>query len=200
VQLQQLLATHQIAATARQLQQLTSFITMLAKWNRVFNLVAKTNNQSPDALLEHLADCLAILPKLPHKDMVDIGSGGGFPGLIIAILRADSRIVLVDSNGKKTRFLQHCINQLLLQNVTVINSRVQQYQPKNKFCVLVSRAYSSIPNLVQDSSHLLVPNGRIFAMVSTFETSTAMPYTDLKVHTITVPHKQLRQLVELKID
>ncbi len=112
----------------------------------------------------HLLDSLSVLPHLPAGRVIDVGTGPGLPGIPLAIALPDQQFVLLDSNGKKTRFLVQALGALGLDNVEVVNERVENYRPSLKFDVIISRAFSSIADMLQASEHLLGKNGRFLAM------------------------------------
>src|SRR5450631_2822524 len=150
-----------IAARAR----LSQYIALLDKWNRTHNLTAIRD--PAQMITHHLLDSLAVLPHLPAGAAVraiDVGSGGGLPGIPLAIARPDLRMTLLDSNRKKTAFLEQAAIELPLANVEVIASRVEDFAPRILFDAVISRAYSSLATFVGETRHLLAPRGQWFAM------------------------------------
>ena len=118
-------------------------------------------------ITHHLLDSLAVLPYLPVDAglrVADVGSGGGLPGIPLAIARPDWRVTLIDSNHKKTAFLNQAVIELLLPNVEVVTARVEDVAPAKPFDVVMSRAYSSLETFVRQSAGLLAPEGRWVAM------------------------------------
>ncbi|MCX7067126.1 MAG: 16S rRNA (guanine(527)-N(7))-methyltransferase RsmG [Methylococcales bacterium] len=148
--------------TAEQIDQLLAFIKLIAKWNKAYNLTAVRNNEDMARL--HILDSLAILPYIEGKRVIDIGTGAGLPGIPLAIFLPEVEFVLLDSNAKKTRFVQQVILELKLKNVSVIHSRAEDYQPELGFDSITTRAFSSLPDMVTVTAHLLNPNGVILAM------------------------------------
>lgn len=141
---------------------LIGYLELLVKWNRAFNLTAV---RDPSEMVgRHLLDSLAILPYVADGNTVDVGAGAGLPGIPLAVARSDQQFTLIDSNGKKTRFLFQAISELGLDNVDVVHSRVEDYRPATGFQTVVSRAVASIADLVVSCRHLLVPGGRLLAM------------------------------------
>ena len=114
--------------TPEQIDQLLAFIKLIAKWNKAYNLTAVRNNEDMARL--HILDSLAILPHIEGKRVIDIGTGAGLPGIPLAIFMPEVEFVLLDSNAKKTRFVQQVILELKLKNVSVLHSRVEDYQPE----------------------------------------------------------------------
>lgn len=155
----------QVAASER--AKLDAYLDLLVKWNRVYNL---TSIRGRDMEALHVQDALAILPWLPSSPglrVLDVGSGGGVPGIPLAIARGDARFVLLDSNGKKTAFLAQAAIELDLANVSVVTARVEAYRPEAPFDVVVSRAFSDLRTLAMAVSRLLTGEGRILAMKGT---------------------------------
>ena len=148
--------------TPEQIEKLLAFIKLIAKWNKAYNLTAVRNNEDMARL--HILDSLAILPYIEGKRVIDIGTGAGLPGIPLAIFLPEVDFVLLDSNAKKTRFVQQVILELKLKNVSVIHSRAEDYQPELGFDIVTTRAFSSLPDMVTVTAHLLNPNGVILAM------------------------------------
>jgi 16S rRNA (guanine527-N7)-methyltransferase len=151
-----------LSLTPVQIEQLLDFIKLIAKWNKAYNLTAVRNNVDMTRL--HILDSLAILPHIHGKRVVDIGTGAGLPGIPLAICLPDVDFVLLDSNAKKTRFVQQVILELKLKNVTAVHARVEQYQPEQGFDIVTTRAFASLPDMVSLTSHLLNANGVLLAM------------------------------------
>lgn len=148
--------------TPEQIEQLLAFIKLIAKWNKAYNLTAVRNNEDMARL--HILDSLAILPHIEGKRVIDIGTGAGLPGIPLAIFLPEVEFVLLDSNAKKTRFVQQAILELKLKNVSVLHSRVEDYQPELGFDTVTMRAFASLPDIMKLTAHLLSPNGVLLAM------------------------------------
>ena len=149
-----------ISTSAR--SSLLEYCELLIKWNKTFNL---TSVDDPEQMISlHLLDSLAVLPFLPAGRVLDVGTGAGLPGIPLAIARPEQKFVLLDSNGKKTRFLVQASGQLGLENVEVVNQRVEQYQAHELFDVIISRAFSSLGQFLSACNHLLSPRGQFLAM------------------------------------
>ena len=141
---------------------LLAFLTLMGKWNKTYNLTSIRNRLEMVRL--HLLDSLAVLPYLRGPRVIDIGTGAGLPGIPLAIGAPDMEFTLLDSNAKKTRFVQQAVLELKLRNVTVCHSRVKDYQPDIKFNTVISRAFSSVQDFVDSTSHLLGEQGVMLAM------------------------------------
>lgn len=142
--------------------QLLGFIKLLEKWNKAYNLTAIRDKEEMVRL--HLLDSLAILPFIEGKRVIDIGTGAGLPGIPLAIYLPDIEFTLLDSNAKKTRFVQQVILELKLKNVTVCHNRVEQYHPETRFDTAITRAFASLSDIVELTAHLLSKNGVLLAM------------------------------------
>ncbi len=156
------LKTLNLSFKPEQIEQLLAFIKLIAKWNKAYNLTAVRNNEDMARL--HILDSLAILPHIEGKRVIDIGTGAGLPGIPLAIFLPEVEFVLLDSNAKKTRFVQQVILELKLKNVSVIHSRVEDYQPKLGFDIITTRAFTNLADMVKMTAHLLSPDGVLLAM------------------------------------
>ena len=143
-----------VALTAQQHEQLLAYLALLIKWNKAYNLTAVRN---PDEMVSrHLLDSLSVVPfvALYGDNWLDVGSGGGMPGIPLAILFPERRFTLLDSNGKKTRFLTQVKLELKLANLDVIHSRVEEFRPEKPFTGICSRAFSSLQDFSDWTRHL----------------------------------------------
>ena len=144
-------------------EKLLAFAVLLGKWNKVYNLTALRDEQQ--VVSHHLLDSLAVLPHLGNaKRLADIGSGGGLPGIPLAIARPDLQVALVESNQKKSAFQQQAKIELGLGNVSVHCARVEAWQPEEKCDAVISRAFSDLAEFVKLSGHLLAEGGVLLAM------------------------------------
>jgi 16S rRNA (guanine527-N7)-methyltransferase len=150
---------------APRLRLLLEYLRLLTKWNQTYNLTAI---HDPWAMVtQHLLDCLAMLPYVPEKQnarLLDVGSGAGLPGMVLAIARSDLHCALLDSNGKKTRFLTQAKIELKLPNVEVVQARAEEYRAAQPFDCIVSRAVGTLVELVAQTRHLLASGGQWLAM------------------------------------
>ncbi len=143
-------------------EQFIHFLTLLQKWNQVFNLTALVTPS--DLVYLHILDSLSISPYLHGKRLLDVGSGGGLPGIPLAIADPGQNWVLLDKSQKKTRFLVQVAAELGLKNVTVICSRCETFQTGPGFDSIISRAFGSLKLLIETTQHLLAPEGYFLAM------------------------------------
>lgn len=147
---------------ARSQSRLLDYIALLCKWNAAYNLTAV---RDPLAMIDrHLIDSLAILPFLRGPDLADIGSGPGIPGLVLALVHPFDRVWVVDSNGKKARFMRECVRQLGMPECTVHEARAESLLAAPPFSQVVSRAYTELGEFVASTRELLAPDGRWLAM------------------------------------
>lgn len=148
--------------TQQQQQLLLGYLELLAKWNKAYNLTAVRDIN--EMVSRHLLDSLSIVPYITGENWLDVGSGGGMPGIPLAILFANSDFTLLDSNGKKTRFLIQVAHELKLANVRVVNQRAESFHVEQPFSGIVSRAFSSLSDFVNITKHLADQQTQWFAM------------------------------------
>ena len=161
-QLAQGLAQMGIDLPAAAQEKLLAYAALLYKWNKTFSLTALREEEK--AVSHHLLDSLAILPFVPAGNLLDVGSGGGMPGIPLAIARSELQVTLLDSNSKKTAFLRQAAIELALPNLAVHCGRVEQYDPPMRFAAITSRAFAELADFVGLSRHLLAEGGRWLAM------------------------------------
>ena len=142
--------------------KLLAYLALLDKWNRVYNLTAVRDTGR--MVSHHLLDSLAAVPYFQGETVLDVGSGGGMPGIPLAIARPELRITLIDSVAKKTAFLLQSKAELGLNNVNVVTGRVEGFRPETGFDIVTSRAFSDLKEFVTLTRHLLKPDGRWLAM------------------------------------
>ncbi len=155
-------------ASEAQVEALARYLELMAKWNRVYNLTAITD--PAQMVIRHILDSLSVAPWLPTRGrLLDVGTGAGLPGLPLAILLPETEWRLLDSNGKKTRFVQQAIAELGLNRnqsgrVKVVRARVQDYHAEAPFAVVLSRAYASLPDFVHSVERLWLPETRLMTL------------------------------------
>lgn len=146
--------------------KLTQYLQGMLLWNRAYNLTAITDPE--EMIIKHLLDSLVLVPELRQRfhsaSLIDVGTGAGLPGIPLSIVMPDFQFTLLDSATKRTRFIQQMRIEIGLPNVTVITSRVQDYQPETKFDGVLSRAFASGNDMVKWSQHLLKERGMMVAM------------------------------------
>jgi 16S rRNA (guanine527-N7)-methyltransferase len=180
----------QLNLQSDQLNQLMSYLELLIKWNGVYNLTSVRN--PPDMVRQHLLDSLsAAFAFNQAKNVLDVGSGGGLPGVVLAIVYPELHVAMIDTVNKKTAFLQQVKAELGLNNVTVYTGRVEQLQAPKPFDVITSRAFSELANFVNWAGHLLATGGQMIALKGQLPDAeiAVLPagWTITKVQAITVP-------------
>ena len=154
------------------ISKLVSYMQLLAEWNKTHNL---TSVDDLDKMLGvHIFDSASIKPYVKGATLLDVGSGAGLPGMILAILSPALDVTSVETRGKKAQFQMYVSNKLNLKNFTVENTRIEDFKPKEKFAMITARAFSSIENLVEGSKQAIAENGRWLAMKG------AVPEDELK--------------------
>lgn len=161
-QLRQGLSAMELSVSDGQQEQLLAFLALLSKWNRAYNLTAVRDERV--MVSRQLLDSLSLLSWVTTEHLLDVGAGGGLPGIPLAIVCPDKRFTLLDSNGKKTRFLNQCVLELGLDNVQVIHGRAEDCQPEQPFSQISSRAFTALDNLVNWCGELLATDGQFLAM------------------------------------
>ena len=147
---------------ARPVERLLAYLDLLDRWNRAYNLTAVRDRE--DMIPRHLFDSLAVLPWLETASLLDAGSGAGLPGIPLAIMRPEMQVTLLDSAGKKIRFLRHVKRELGLDNVVPVHDRLETFAPDPPPSVIISRAFSTLDRFAAAAQHLLAPGARLFAM------------------------------------
>lgn len=161
-----LLAQTDIVLSDKQEQQLVAYVELLDKWNKAYNLTSVRDPK--EMMVKHIMDSLVVAPHLTGKHYIDVGTGPGLPGIVLAIALPDTQFVLLDSLGKRVRFLMQVKHALGLDNVTPVQSRVEEYQPSVKLDGVLSRAFASLQDMVQWCSHLIDDSGRFIALKGQF--------------------------------
>jgi len=179
-----------ITLNEAQLAKLYAYFGLFIKWNATYNLSAVRDPE--EILVKHIVDSLAIEALFREHDcqrIIDVGTGGGLPGMVLAICHEDREFTLLDSAGKKVRFLFQVCQSLELSNVELKNCRVESLQPAEKFDVVVSRAFASLEKFTSITSHLLQPEGEFWAMKGLYP---EQELSELEKHYIVVGHHSLR--------
>jgi 16S rRNA (guanine527-N7)-methyltransferase len=182
--------------TEQQSTLLLQFLTLLNKWNKAFNLTAVRDPK--EMLSRHLLDSLSLLPVLRNQrikttsstfTVLDVGTGPGLPGVPLAICMPDTKFVLLDSNGKKTRFVFQACVELGLKNIEVQTTRIENYQSSNQVDIVVSRAFASLKDFVDGCHAIASPNTRLIAMKGLYP---AAEIADLPPNWMVVCSQELR--------
>ena len=184
-----------------QLIQLKQYVELLNRWNKTYNLTAVRDLKSMIPL--HIFDSLILAELIKGNSCLDVGSGAGLPSIPLAIIQADRQFTALDTNGKKTRFIQQAVIELGLKNVKVVQARIENWQPEDKFDAIISRAFASIHDFITSSSKHLAEDGILYAMKGQFP-EAEMQYLPKdfvlhKTHQLDVPYVDgERHLLEIK--
>jgi 16S rRNA (guanine527-N7)-methyltransferase len=178
--------------------KLLIYIDLLIKWNKTYNLTSLTTKE--DIITTHLLDCLSIVNKIDGQRILDVGSGAGLPGLMIALARPTSNLCLIDKVAKKTFFMKQVALELELNNVEVIHGRAEDLRVKNPFDTIVSRAFSEVEKFISLTQHLISKQGTWLIMKSKKIMTEDLKKLDkaFEVEPITVPYLEAeRYLVRI---
>lgn len=180
-----------IELSEQQQELLLKYVDLLQKWNKAYNLTAV---REPLAMVTyHLLDSLTMVEcfKGGPQSVIDVGTGAGIPGIPLAIMFPNSHFTLLDSNGKKSRFMQQAKIELGLKNVDVVNSRVELFRPEVGFDIVVSRAFTSLQSFSDITQHLCATSGVFYAMKGKFPQQEmddmAGEFKVLDIHKLEVP-------------
>ncbi|ELE5796381.1 16S rRNA (guanine(527)-N(7))-methyltransferase RsmG [Salmonella enterica] len=151
-----------ISLTDRQKNHLVAYVGMLDKWNKAYNL---TSVRDPaEMIVRHILDSIVVAPYLQGQRFIDVGTGPGLPGIPLAIVLPDAHFTLLDSLGKRVRFLRQVQHELKLENITPVQSRVEAYPSEPPFDGVISRAFASLSDMVSWCRHLPGDKGRFYAL------------------------------------
>ncbi len=162
LQLAGLIEQSGLEVTAEQQQKLLGYVEMLNKWNKAYNLTSVRN--PADMLVKHIMDSIVVSPQLEGERFIDVGTGPGLPGIPLAIMNPDKSFVLLDSLGKRIRFIKQVLHELGINNVTAVQSRVEEFDPEHGFDGVISRAFASMRDMVEWCHHLPTSNGVFYAL------------------------------------
>ena len=187
--LDSLLAQANIQVSEQQKDQLIELVNLLNKWNKAYNLTSVRDPQ--EMLVKHILDSLVVSPYLQGDRLIDVGTGPGLPGLPLAIINPDKQFVLLDSLGKRVSFIRNAVLKLRLTNVTPVLSRVEEYQPEEKFDGVLSRAFASLKDMTEWCHHLLSSDGLFYALKGIYHQEEVQNLNDIftveKVVSLDVP-------------
>ncbi|MGI5309933.1 16S rRNA (guanine(527)-N(7))-methyltransferase RsmG [Rheinheimera sp. WS51] len=161
-QLRKLVSETTLTLTEQQLAQCVAYIELLHKWNSAYNLTSVRDPK--DMLIKHVMDSLVVAPHLIGDNFIDVGTGPGLPGVLLAIYYPEKNFTLLDSLGKRIRFLNQVKLQLGLTNIHPLQSRVELHQPEQGYDGVISRAFASINDMLSWCKHLPNKTGAFFAM------------------------------------
>ena len=182
----------------QQTEQLLSYLELMTKWNKTYNLSAIRDPQL--GVKKHLLDSLSILPYINNGSLLDVGAGAGLPGIVLAIMKPTLSISVLDSVGKKCRFMQFVKTQLQLDNLSVINERVEAFKSQTCFGQITSRAFAEVDKTLKLTQHLLCDNGRYLLMKGNHFSQEAMQGVLMTPHQINVPYvSDDRFLLEIQL-
>lgn len=199
--LESLLSNTNLQLSTQQIDQLIEYVALLDKWNKAYNL---TSVRDPEEMLvKHIMDSLVVAPHLPGTHYIDVGTGPGLPGMVLAIAKPDTHFVLLDSLGKRIRFLNQVKMALKLTNVTPVQSRVEEFHSEHKLDGVLSRAFASLQDMVDWCQHLVDESGRFYALKGQFpeQELASLPENIAHEETIKLAVPQLdgdRHLIILK--
>ncbi|MEH6596621.1 MAG: 16S rRNA (guanine(527)-N(7))-methyltransferase RsmG [Colwellia polaris] len=200
-QLISLIKETSLEVSNEQVSLLIQYVELLNKWNKAYNLTSVRDPK--DMIIKHIMDSLMVGPLLKGQSFIDVGTGPGLPGIPLAILYPERKFVLLDSLGKRVTFLRQVVFQLKLENVTPVKSRVEEYHPEQPFDGVLSRAFSSLIDMVTWCEHLVSKDqGRFLALKGIYPTEeiSVLPnnITVENSYTIVVPQLEgERHLIEL---
>jgi len=142
--------------------QFIAYIGLLHKWNQTYNLTAI--KQPEQMLSRHVLDSLSVIPFIEGRRCLDVGTGAGLPGMILALAKPDTHWVLLDSNQKKVRFLRHVKAELKVDNIEIIQSRAEEFNPETDFDTVICRAFAPLDRMLKQTQHLITCNNQLLAM------------------------------------
>ena len=187
-----------LTLSEHQTDQLLAYQELIGKWNKVYNLSAIRD--PIESIKKHFLDSLSIVPFIRPGLLLDVGSGAGLPGIVIAIMRSNTNVFTIDSVGKKCRFMQTVKTELSLDNLTVINDRVESFNYDESFPQIVSRAFSSTIDTIEKTRHLISSDGRYLLMKGDNLNKENLQKVNYKAHSLRVPYvSDKRTLLEINI-
>ena len=190
--------TMDVSLSDEQVRKLLDYHALINKWNKVYNLSAI--REPLESIKKHFLDSFSILDFIQSGLLLDVGSGAGLPGIIIAIMKPKTNVFVIDSVGKKCRFMQTVKTELGLGNLTVINDRVESFNYPESFSQITSRAFASAIDTVNKTKHLISNDGRYLLMKGDNIAQENIENMKSTVHILKVPFvSDNRSLLEIKI-
>lgn len=160
--LKSLVAQTELSVDEQQIQKLVGFVLLMHKWNKAYNL---SSVRDPEQMLvKHILDALVVTPFVTGKNVADVGTGPGLPGIPLAIMHPDKQFTLIDSLGKRIRFVKQACYELNINNVIAVQSRVEDVVPAPFFDIVVSRAFASLNDMLCWCAHLVDNGGEFLAL------------------------------------
>ncbi len=158
-----------LTLTEQQAEKLVGYVERIDKWNKAYNL---TSVREPEQMMvKHILDSIAVAPFIDGKTIIDVGTGPGLPGIPLSVMLPDSSFTLLDSLGKRVRFMKQCAFELGLNNVTPVHSRVEDHKPDQPYDIVLSRAFASLKDMLHWCEHLVDSSGVFVALKGQFPQS-----------------------------
>jgi 16S rRNA (guanine527-N7)-methyltransferase len=175
-----------INLNAEQTAKLLQYLELIIKWNKTYNLSAIRSHE--EGIKKHLLDSLSVVSFIKSGSLLDVGSGAGLPGIVISIMKPEILVTVLDTVGKKCRFMQFAKTQLKLSNLTVINQRVEAYQPERCYTQITSRAFAEVDKTLKLTTHLLCDNGSYLLMKGDHFANEPLDNFKMQIHQVSVPY------------
>lgn len=175
-----------IDLSQEQVSKLLKYLALIIKWNKTYNLSAIRHTE--DGIKKHLLDSLSVVSYIQQTPLLDVGSGAGLPGIVISIMKPELSVTVLDTVGKKCRFMQFAKVQLGLNNLTVINQRVENFQPEQCFGQITSRAFAEVEKTLSLTQHLLCDNGHYLLMKGNRFAEETLENFTIQAHQVSVPY------------
>jgi len=175
-----------VSLSSSQSSNLIKYLELIIKWNKTYNLSAIRSIN--EGINKHLLDSLSIINYIGNGKLLDVGSGAGLPGVVISIMKPELSVTVLDSVGKKCRFMQFAKTQLELNNLEVVNTRVEEYQVDECFMQITSRAFAQVDKTLKLTKHLLCDNGVYLLMKGDNFNNESLDGVNIKSHRLSVPH------------
>jgi 16S rRNA (guanine527-N7)-methyltransferase len=187
-----------ISLSSKQISKLLRYLSLILKWNRTYNLSAIRD--PIESVKKHLLDSLSIIPYLKPGRLLDVGSGAGLPGIVISIMLPEIEVSVLDSVGKKCRFMQVVKTELELEGLKIINSRVESLEKNKYYNQITSRAFAGVNKTIQLTEHLLADNGIYLLMKGDYIKEKNIEKLNVIIHPLSVPFiAEKRSVLEIKL-
>ena len=187
--LEQLIAKTDLKVSVEQRTALIDYVLLINKWNKTYNLTAVRDVQ--EMVVKHIMDSIMVMPYVNGQQCIDVGTGPGLPGIPLAIMCPDKQFTLLDTLGKRVRFLNQVVYALGLTNVTPVQARVEEYTQNNDFDVVISRAFASLKDMLHWCAHLVHSRGEFLALKGQYPTDEVSEcqseYDIISKYALTIP-------------